>query len=101
MRSLLITAAVLLGSIGLVLADEIATFDQACRSVGGDAAVCACKAKAAADLLDDRMFSLVIVSMTDPGGFAAMSNSGVVTHDDNLVWTNYIRESNKACNLSY
>jgi hypothetical protein len=101
MRILSPAAAILTLTAMPVLADDVATFDQACRSVGGDAAVCACKAIAAVDLLDERMLSLVIVSMTDPGGFAAMSNSGAITHADNVAWTNYIRESNKACNLSY
>jgi hypothetical protein len=82
------------------LADDAAAFDAACRSVGGEAALCACKAEAAVKLLDDRMLGLVIVSMTDPAGFTALSKSGVVTDADNVRWMTYLQESSRACNPS-
>src|SRR5688500_5768460 len=44
MRILSPAAAILTLTAMPVLAVDVATFDQACRSVGGDAAVCACKA---------------------------------------------------------
>lgn len=96
-KGLVFSAALAFLMVPPALADDAATFDAACRSVGGEAALCACKAEAAVKLLDDRMLSLVIVSMTDPGGFTAMSKSGVVTDADNARWMTYLQQSSKAC----
>lgn len=76
-------------------------FRSACLKAGGDSALCTCKAEAAVKLLDQHMFELVVLSMRDPDAFTAMSAKGGLSRADNAAWTNYIRESNKACNLSY
>jgi len=78
-----------------------ADFLSACLKAGGEKSVCSCKADAASKLLDSRMLGLVVLSMQDPGKFAAMSQKGGLTHKDNLAWTAYIRDSNKACKLNY
>ena len=84
-----------------VFADQVSEFAAACARAGGSADVCACKAKAAGELLDERLMGLVILSMRDPDGFAALSRRGEITHSDNAAWTAYIRDCNRACNLNY
>lgn len=76
-------------------------FLAACLKAGGANAVCTCKANAAVKLLNAHMLDLVILSMKSPSQFAAMSQKGGLSHADNLAWTAYIRESNKACSLNY
>ena len=101
MNRVLLVLLVLVGSATAAPAAGREDFLAACLKAGGETSVCTCKAGAAVQLLSAHMLDLVILSMRDPARFTAVSQKGGLTHEDNVAWTDYIRDSNKACHLSY
>jgi len=76
-------------------------FAAACRKAGGEAALCDCKGAAAAELLDDGLRQLVMLSMTDPDAFTARARDGGLSAEDSRKWNTYIAESNRVCKPGY
>lgn len=69
-----------------------AEFYQVCLGISGDQALCACKADAAMDLVDERMMGYVI---------AGMKGSGNAPADVQKRWNAYVAESNRVCKPGY